>query len=230
MGHAINYFNIKATKNRENDKKAIMEVAEKFAFNNVDRLENPFGSYHGNMHINETIFENEEKAYDFIEKYTRDKFYYDLAVRYYEKTKSQEKKEDELLKKRQALVEKINEYDAKHSIKALSSKLITCKECGSKVNVHHDRFRGNKCPICGTDLRASYITDKIANYNKDLKAIEKNIKVVLDDKELTFLKWLAERDGVTVQKEMQMLFYLQLSEEIDLHYDELVKEKNNEGK
>lgn len=48
----------------------------------------------------------------------------------------------------------------------------------------------------------------------------KRINVKLTEEEYDFLKWLAKRDSVTVSKEMQMLFYLQLSEEMELYKEE----------
>lgn len=48
----------------------------------------------------------------------------------------------------------------------------------------------------------------------------KRINVKLTEEEYDFLKWLAKRDSVTVSKEMQMLFYLQLSEEMELYEEE----------
>ena len=46
MGHAIDYIEV--------DKRSdIWKAAEKFASRNVDREENPSGSYHGNLHIHD---------------------------------------------------------------------------------------------------------------------------------------------------------------------------------
>ena len=59
-------------------------------------------------------------------------------------------------------------------------------------------------------------------------AINKNIKVGLHDEELDFLKWLAKRDGVTVSEEMKMLFNLQLSEEMDLYFEEMQQERGKQ--
>lgn len=56
-------------------------------------------------------------------------------------------------------------------------------------------------------------------------AIKKAIHVTLSGEEYDFLKWLADRDGVTVNKEMKMLFNLQLREEQDLYEEEHLQEE-----
>ena len=52
-------------------------------------------------------------------------------------------------------------------------------------------------------------------------AKNRNIKVVLNDDDEKFLKALAERDGIDLQREMRQLFYLQLREEMELYEEEL---------
>lgn len=59
-------------------------------------------------------------------------------------------------------------------------------------------------------------------------AKNRNIKVTLHDEEYDFLKWLAKRDGVTVSEEMKMLFNLQLSEEMDLYFEEMQQERGKQ--
>ena len=56
--------------------------------------------------------------------------------------------------------------------------------------------------------------------------IRRNIYVRLSDEEFDFLKWLAERDKVSVSDEMRMLFNLQLREEMELYNEErLIEER-----
>lgn len=43
------------------------------------------------------------------------------------------------------------------------------------------------------------------------------IKVALTDEEQDFIKRLAKQDGITEQEEMQVLFFCQLREEMELH-------------
>ncbi|MBQ5926706.1 MAG: hypothetical protein IIX01_02135 [Clostridia bacterium] len=56
-------------------------------------------------------------------------------------------------------------------------------------------------------------------------AIKKAIHVTLSGEEFDFLKWLADRDGVSVGDEMKMLFNLQLREEMDLYEEEHLQEE-----
>lgn len=51
-------------------------------------------------------------------------------------------------------------------------------------------------------------------------AIAKRIDVKLTDKEMQFVKWLADRDDYSVSEELRALFYLQLREEMELYEDE----------
>lgn len=55
--------------------------------------------------------------------------------------------------------------------------------------------------------------------------VKRNIYVRLTDEEFDFLKWLAERDKVSVSEEMKMLFNLQLREEMDLYNEERLQEE-----
>ena len=56
-------------------------------------------------------------------------------------------------------------------------------------------------------------------------AVKKAIHVTLSGEEFDFLKWLADRDGVSVGDEMKMLFNLQLREEMDLYEEEHLQEE-----
>lgn len=49
----------------------------------------------------------------------------------------------------------------------------------------------------------------------------KKITVTITDEQFEFINRLAEQDKVTAQTEMQLLFYCQLREEMELH-EELV--------
>lgn len=58
--------------------------------------------------------------------------------------------------------------------------------------------------------------------------VNRNMDVMLTDEEFEFLKWLAERDKVTVKQEMRCLFNLQLREEMELYNEErLLEQREN---
>ena len=48
----------------------------------------------------------------------------------------------------------------------------------------------------------------------------RNIKICLTDEQYDFIKWIAKRDGVTISEELQNMFYLQLSEDMNYYENE----------
>ena len=161
MGHAIEYFSVA-------DRKEIMQTAEEFAYYNVDRQENPSGSYHGMMTIHDDIIcESYEDAIAKIDSLDSG-FYDDHAVRYKDK--------DALKPTKQMLAEKARaekiandryEYMDKHSILNRKAKFVGCKKCESKLAVEH--LKSNSCPVCGAELRADYIVERLKKYDADYK-------------------------------------------------------------
>lgn len=163
MGHAVEYFTT--------DKRGeIMAIAKEYASLNVDRGENPSGSYHGRMTIHDTpICESYEDAYDKIESWDNG-WYDDHAVQYKDKSSLEPTKAMLANKKRAIkLIEDKRAYEEKHDLRARKSEYIGCKTCGSKLALKY--LRGNMCPLCGTDLRADYVVERIAKYNADYKKL-----------------------------------------------------------
>ena len=74
---------------------------------------------------------------------------------------------DEVKKKSQEWKSRKNAYIEEHSIHKRASNFIGCPKCGSKLN--RDHINGEKCPLCGTDLRSKSTIDKIKWYNKKIK-------------------------------------------------------------
>lgn len=174
MGHAIEYITV--------DKKSeIMKAAEEYAHYNVDRGENPSGSYHGRMTIHNDVCESYQEAVRFIERHDRG-FYDDHAVQYKDKSNLKPTKQMENLKVRmQKNVSDKNEYAEKHSVKNRKSEFAGCKKCGSKIATKY--MRTDRCPVCGNDLRADYILERLKKYaddweqmNKQYAELEKNQK------------------------------------------------------
>lgn len=50
--------------------------------------------------------------------------------------------------------------------------------------------------------------------------VRKKISVALTEEEMSFLEAMAKRDGVTLQKELRMIFYTELSALKDLYLEE----------
>ena len=168
MGHAIDYY---VTDKRSN----IMSVAEKHAFYNTDRGENPSGSYHGNMHIHDKpICESYEDAVEHIASWDTG-WYSDHAVQFKDRDALKPTKQMESLRMK---ADKIRadkaEYIKKHSIKERKSEYSGCKKCGSRLSNKH--LRSNRCPLCGADLRADYIVERIDKYDKDCEETLKKLE------------------------------------------------------
>lgn len=165
MGHVIDYLTV--------DKRSdIMKAASAFASRNVDRGENPSGSYHGNMHIHDTpICESYEEAEDMIRQLDTG-WYSDHAVRFYDKSSLKPTKQMTALEERKKkLILARDEYKKEHSIQNRKSEFVGCKECRSKISAKH--LRNHFCPVCGKDLWADYILERIKKYNADIKDVEK---------------------------------------------------------
>jgi len=163
MGHAIDYITV-------DNKSDIMRVAENYARHNTDMEENPSGSYHGNMTIHNHVCESYEDAEDYIDRHDTG-WYSDHAVQFKDKSILKPTKQMETVKARaDKMAEERRKYYEEHAIKNRKSEFVGCKKCGSKLSVKH--LRGDKCPVCGNDLRAEYVIERLKKYNKDIVALD----------------------------------------------------------
>lgn len=165
MGHAIGHLVV-------SKRSEIMRAAEEYAFRNTDRCENPSGSYHGNMHVHDRpICESEEEAEKMIESWDTG-WYSDHAVQFKDKSVLKPTKQMIALNERkQKLINDRDEYKEKHSLKNRKSELVGCKNCGSKIATSF--LKNHFCPVCGKDLWADYILERIKKYNADIKDVER---------------------------------------------------------
>ncbi len=158
-------------------KEDILAGCEDFAFCNVDREENPSGSYHGNMNIltYEPVKADYDEACEFLDAKADGKFYQDYAVRFYNTDKVKKSKKVENLEERvKTMWTKRREYEAAHSVTLHKSELIGCKKCNSKLAIKY--LRTEKCPVCCSDLRADYILERLDKFGRDIKDLEKQIR------------------------------------------------------
>lgn len=161
----------------------ILTAAEDFAYRNCDREENYGGDYHGNMHISQREpFVNYQEAYDYIEKYTQDKFYYDMAVRFYDnESLPSTKKEKQLEEKIQIENQKLKDYIIKNKLTTRKSAFFGCPNCKSKIARQY--FENPKfperiivdCPVCKTDLRSETVLKRIQNFEEKLIELKKEL-------------------------------------------------------
>ena len=100
-----------------------------------------------------------DTAIEAIKKYNSD-WYSDHIVMYYDISAKGRAKVTEWEKKRDNFIET-------HSIHQRSSAYIGCPECGSKLYLGY--IKGEKCPLCNTDLRPKSTIEKIKWYDKKTK-------------------------------------------------------------
>jgi ssDNA-binding Zn-finger/Zn-ribbon topoisomerase 1 len=182
MSHAIDYF---TTDKRDE----IYAIAEEYASYTVDRQENPSGHYHGNMTIHDNIVcDSYEDAVAKIDELD-DGFYDDHAVKYKDKDSLKPTKAMMAIEEKKAkLVQDRLEYEEKHSIKARKSEFVGCPKCKSRISVKH--IRGERCPVCGEELRAQYVLDRIEKYHDDYKTLcDKYQDIVNKRKEKCPIRW-----------------------------------------
>lgn len=185
MSHAIEY--ITTDKRTE-----IMTVADEFAFYNVDRGENPHGSYHGRMTIHDKpICESYEDAKQFIDAHDNG-WYDDHAVQYKDKSQLKPTRQMETLKERmnKAIADK-RAFAEEHSVQSRKADFVGCKKCGSKVAVSY--LRTNRCPVCGNDLRPDYVIKRLEKYDADLDKMRKQYaELERNQKGKCPVKWLVK--------------------------------------
>lgn len=141
--------------------------------------------------IDNRIFENADKARDYIESLAND-WYQGYAVKFYDYSKVKNtKKIDELEAKIKETLDKKNEYVSAHSIKNFKASYVGCSKCGSKLS--REYLKGNRCPLCGSDLRAESTLERIASFDKRIN--EYNAKIQQEktkQKDKAEVKWLVK--------------------------------------
>ena len=153
MGHQIEYYSSKVT-TEKNLKLFISSITG----NAYDPRES--GGYHGNLTIHkDKVYKDYHEAIEVIKKYNSG-WYSDHIVMYYDISAKGRAKVTEWEKKRDNFIET-------HSIHQRSSAYIGCPECGSKLYLGY--IKGEKCPLCNTDLRPKSTIEKIKWYDKKTK-------------------------------------------------------------
>lgn len=135
-------------------------------------------------------FKNRDTAEEWCDRQSG--FYAGVAVRFYDfsdckpsrrMTQLQERLEDN--HKRYA------EYEAQHSVKMLKAAYVGCSSCGSRLN--KEKLRGEKCPLCGTDLRSQSTLDRLkALRSKHLEIMSQLEDERCKDKNKATIKWLVK--------------------------------------
>lgn len=185
MGHAVDYI-------RVGKKEDILPTAQRYAAENVDRRENPAGSYHGHLTVHNTpICDSAQDAYDWIRSVDQG-FYDDHAVQFRDVDSLEPTKQ--MLQVRQRAManrEKKRQYWLSHGTTQLyKSKYITCKACGSRLAMQHMNSR-NRCPVCGGDLLPQYVLDRIKKFDEDDETLhQKYEELAKRRKDRAPIRWL----------------------------------------
>jgi len=146
-----------------------------------------YGGYHGDFSVyDREVFMNEKLAKEFLERHFVG--YHDGAVRYYiaNPSEAQKKKEKELNEEIEELYRGIsNDTVALDYLSKLSSKLLSCETCESRINRQYLIKRGtSKCPVCRSDSilpisvrsRIKKQEEKLSSLRKKLEDLHRNEK------------------------------------------------------
>ena len=110
------------------------------------------------------VLDNYDEALAYIKSH--DKGWYDsLAVRF----RDSDVETPALKKAREgvtAALKKRNELEYKPHFENAKATLIGCRKCGSKISREH--LKGNKCPVCGVDMRPQTVLDTLAKYQRNV--------------------------------------------------------------
>ena len=121
----------------------------------------------------EKVFDTYDEAREYIQS-VDNRDYDGIAVKYLDysgleptaKAKGYMAKIAELRNKRV-------EYEREHSVHKQKSEFIGCRDCGSKLR--NSRFKAERCPVCGSDLRSSTTLNRIASFDARIEELFKKI-------------------------------------------------------
>ena len=173
MGRARGGGFLNATNKEEAMREGYADACD-FAFYNVDRHEDPSGSYNNSFRFYDKCFDTEEDAEDFFKSLGD---YVDGVCMVKQASKSASNKYQKTMtkirEKQQAIKEKAIER-----FKERTSETIGCKECGTRITKEVALQRKLICPKCRNWLVSN--TTK-AQYNKYEEAKELAEKQLVKD-------------------------------------------------
>ena len=165
MGCSTGWGFLKAKTKGEAMKEGLA-LAEEYAFCNVDRYENPSGTYHNNFRFYDRVFNSEDEALEFFNRLGT---YRDGVVMVKEASNSVQVKYD---KKVYAINKKKLEFRASmiERFKERTSKTVGCKVCGTRIDSQTALNRNLCCPNCGNWLVSDTVKAKYAKFDEQLEA------------------------------------------------------------
>lgn len=123
-------------------------------------------------------FDNMDAAEDFLRHSDEASRYYrekNTGVRYYDYENIKPSKKILDLKRRiEETKQKMQQYEAAHSVQSFKAQFVGCPNCGSKIAKDHISY--NRCPLCHTELRSKTTMETLAGYREKIKDLEKKVK------------------------------------------------------
>lgn len=146
------------------------------------------------------VFNTRKDAEEYLDKMAEGRFYPELAVQYRDISGMKMGKEKEkLLRKLDEARGALCDLERRqHYCKdTTNAKLISCRKCESRLAVAY--LRGNRCPVCNTDLRPESVIARRDALRQKLDDLSKEIleldrATVQKAKEGIKVKWLVRID------------------------------------
>lgn len=182
MGHCIKHNTYSAT--------WTLQKIEQDVFDYVAHSRDRYGTDRVRMPTDK-VFDTYEEAEAYICKI--DNGDYDgIAVKFLDFSEVKESARiKELRAKIADTVQKQKEYIAAHSVKKQKAAYIGCRSCGSKLN--KEKLRGERCPLCNTDLRADSTLERIDSFKTRVDEYTKKITLEqLKQKKKAKIQWLVK--------------------------------------
>lgn len=184
MGHIIKHIVL----DRDVDKAEVLaSIIEEVRIKDWDEG----GVYHGDLTWRDgRIYPSREEAEEALERIC-DRPYKDAAVLFRDLETVRDTKEVTELRERLARIRRESEtFVAEHAVSKRKSKSVTCGRCGSTITIAYMRS-GNRCPVCGNDLRASSTIARIASFDERMRKIELRIlELKAKSAERAKVRWL----------------------------------------
>lgn len=184
MSHNVEHF----TYTQNVDKKRVQAELDGYVMH-ADYYEGCRGLYNDIRWLDKKIYANSSEAYAAIEALDRGS--YDcLAVQFYAAKPFTDAKRQQLEAKEKEAAKELLKREQTLYPKTLTSALLGCKSCGSRLSVKH--LKSNRCPVCDNDLRPDYILKSIEAAKNKAIAATQNLTEYIEKKSKKDVYWLVK--------------------------------------
>ena len=155
-----------------NNKRSIRKEAASWFASKCEYASSP-KDYSNQLTIHDSkVFESYKDASDFMDNNYINWDYHDHAIPFHDdRNLTPSKKAQDILSRISKNQEARDEYIQKNSVQNRKSKSVTCPCCESRLSLSY--LRGQKCPLCGTDLRSNTVLSRIKKFDTDDKALRR---------------------------------------------------------